>query len=78
MLEYHAELLAYLVDITVLVHDIVAVEKDLSVCRFFQPVEAAQEGTFAGAGRADDNDTFTLLNMAVDVLQYLKIAKVLF
>ena len=78
MLEYHTQLLAHLIDITVLIHDIVAVKEDFAGSGLLQTVEAAQEGTFAGTGRTDDNDTFTLLNMAVDVLQYLKITKVLF
>ena len=37
----------------------------------FQPVQTAQKGAFAGTARTDDADHFLLLDVHVDIFQYL-------
>ena len=62
MLEDHAHLLAVLVDVDALIRDIHAVKPDVATGRLFEPVQAAQEGRFAGAGRADQGDDLALVD----------------
>ena len=62
MLEDHAHLLAMLVDVDALIRDIHAVKPDVAAGRLLEPVEAAQEGRFAGAGRADQGDDLALVD----------------
>jgi hypothetical protein len=42
---------------------------------FFQPVDAANEGRFAGSGRTADDNLFATLYFQINVLEYMKIIK---
>ena len=76
-LEDHADLLAHLDELDVRVVDVVA--EDLDAARradvaqaFVDPVDAAQEGRLAAAGRADQRGDDALLDVEVDVEQRLE------
>ena len=55
-----------------------AVDDDFPSRRLFQIVDAAQDRTLAGTGRADDDDDFFILNGQVDALQDFVLAKTFF
>ena len=69
VLEHHAHLAPEQVYVGLAVQDIDPVDLDPSSAGLFQPVEAAQEGALAGAGRADDADDLSFADLAVDVAQ---------
>jgi len=71
MLEDHADLLAHLVDVGVLVGEITTFDDDLARCHFFQEIQAAQEGGLAGARRPDHGDDLTLVDSGGDALEDL-------
>ena len=52
-----------------------SLEDDLAAGRLLQQVQAAQKGGLARAGRADDYDLLALLDMLVDTLEHLMVAK---
>ncbi|MNL64391.1 hypothetical protein D3C87_1886010 [compost metagenome] len=51
------------------------VNQDLAARKRFQRVDTTQEGTFAGAGRADDADHFVGRDFAGDATQYVAFAE---
>ena len=74
-LKHHADLGPHLVDIVGGVCDILAVDNDLPLCRFFQKVDATQEGTFLAAGRADNGNNFTIGNGFVNPFKDFQFTK---
>ena len=75
VLEHHAQLLANLVDIGAFVQNIRAVKNNLTAGRLFQTVQAAQKRTLTGTGRANDNNTLALVDLAVDFLENFQFAE---
>ena len=51
-----------------------AVENDLPAINTFEGVDGADQGRFAGAGRADDADHLPILHLQVDAFQHLMLA----
>ena len=78
ILEYHADLLADLVDIGLLCVDLLAFKDNLTGGGFFQAVEAADEGAFAGAGGADDSHYFALMDIDIDAVEDFQLAEMFF
>ena len=76
-LENHADFLADIVDALGIAHAD-AIDDDFPSRRLFQIVDAAQDRTLAGTGRADDDDDFFILNGQVDALQDFVLAKTFF
>ena len=70
MLEHHAHLLPHGVDVAVI--DFHALKLDGAVGGDLQPVQAAQEGGLAAAGRADQADHIAAVDVDVDALQDIK------
>lgn len=68
MLENHAYVLAELIDVRSGRGNQLSLETDFSGGRFLQQVQAAQEGTFTGTGRAYDEDHFTPVNVRGDIV----------
>ena len=56
MLEHHADLAADLVDLLEVVGQLDAVDDDAALLMLLEPVDAADHGRFAGAGRPADDD----------------------
>ena len=48
---------------------------DTALVTGVKEVDGAQEGSFAGAGRAEDNDDFTDIDIEVDAVEDLLTAK---
>ena len=67
MLEHHAHLLAVLVDVDILSHDVRALEIDMAGRRrlkqVVKQVERTEERRLAGAGRSDNDDDISLVNV---------------
>ena len=59
MLEDHTHILAVVIDVQRVIRDHLILEADGAGRRRFQQVEAAQEGTFSGSGRTDNEDSFS-------------------
>ena len=76
-LEHHADAPPYGVDVDARVHQLRAVHEDRAPVRFLQPVEATQEGAFAGTGRADDEDELLFGHRQVDAFQGANLAEML-
>ena len=74
MLEHHAHLLAQTVHVNAGLVDLRAFKPDFAAGGRFQKVQAAQEGTFTGAGGANHDDFFSLLDLLVDPLEHMQIA----
>lgn len=77
LLEYHAHFASNATDIVVLdifrtaggfTAQLFAVDGDAAFIDGFQLVEAAQQGTFATAGRADYGNNFALIYFKVNAL----------
>ena len=73
LLKDHARLGPHGVDVRSGVHDVVSVHDDGARGRRFQPVDAAQHGGFARAGRPDDTDHFSGPDFQVDTFQDFQI-----
>ncbi len=50
---------------------VLAVENDLPAIKAFEGVDGADQGGFAGAGRADDADHLPVLHLQIDAFQHL-------
>ena len=70
-LKHHANFRTQCVDICMVVMHRDAVNQHAPAGGFFQAVQAAQESTFARAGRADDADNFGIVYRTVDAAQHL-------
>ena len=66
MLEHHAHLLPVGIDVHMAAGDLLALEENLTAFRLFQQIQAAQEGTLAAAGGADDGHHLALFNGFAD------------
>ena len=53
---------------------VLAVENDLPAINAFEGVDGADQGCFAGAGRADDADHLPVIYLQVDAFQHLMLA----
>ena len=69
VLEDHAHFLAMLIDIALWRVYTCLFKPNLTGGRFFQKVQAAQKGAFAGAGRADDDNLLPLVDGEADVVK---------
>ena len=74
VLEHHADLAADLVDLLQVVGELDAVDDDLALLVLLQPVDAADHGRLAGAGRPADDDALAARDVQVDVLQHMELA----
>jgi hypothetical protein len=53
----------------------VAIHDNPAVVVFLEPVDAPDQGRFAGPGRAANDDPFALFHRQTDIFQGLKLAK---
>jgi hypothetical protein len=74
VLEHHADLAANLVDLLQIVGQLDAVDDDLALLVFFQPVDAADHGRLARTGRPGNDDALAAHHLEVDVAQHVEIA----
>jgi hypothetical protein len=77
ILEYHPHFLSLNVDVVAYGGDINAFEHDLAVGGLLQQIEAAQEGAFPRARRADDHHHLSLSDAHVDALEDVQLAEIL-
>ena len=75
LLEHHAHAAAHQIDVRVLGGDVLSLKDNFAAGRLLEQVQAAQKGGLARAGRADDYDLLALLDMLVDTLEHLMVAK---
>ncbi|MCY1179915.1 hypothetical protein D9M73_203340 [compost metagenome] len=73
MLEHHADFTADRFDLLEVVGQLNAIDHDATLLVLFQTVEAADGGGFSGTRRAAQHDTLALLDVEVDVLEYVKL-----
>ena len=73
-LEHHADFGADLVDLAQVVGELRAIDDDLALLMLLEPVDAADQRGFAGAGRTADDDLLALLHHEIDVTQHVKFA----
>ncbi|MBQ1537979.1 MAG: cytosine permease [Ruminococcus sp.] len=73
LLEDHADLLPVQVDIHLFRIQLLTFEEHFSRRRFFQHVQAPQEGALAAAGRPDDGDDLALVDLLTDTLEHLQV-----
>ena len=76
LLEDHAHLASYAVQVCLLVCKVCSLEYYLSARRHLEHVHASEQCALAGARRSDYYHTLALVYMQVDPLQHLKIAEV--
>ena len=74
VLEHHADFAAHVVDVLEVVGERNAIDDDVALLMFLQPVDAADHGGFAGARRPADDDALALLHIEVDVAQHMELA----
>ena len=53
--------------------NVLAVHNHLAAGGFLQPVDAADQGAFAGPGQTDDAENFTFINRQVDIFQGVQV-----
>ena len=75
MLEHHADVAAHLVDLLEVVGQLDAVDDDAALLMLLEPVDAADHGRFAGAGRPADDDALAAHHLEIDVAQHVEIAE---
>ena len=78
MLKNHAHPFPKLVDIRLRIRDILSVYDNPAFSNFLKLVQAAKEGGFPTAGRADNDNNFTLVDFCGNALKYFQMAKILF
>ncbi|MGY4443930.1 hypothetical protein ACVW04_006749 [Bradyrhizobium sp. LM2.3] len=76
-LEHHRDLGADFHDRRRVAVDLQSLDADLAAVVAFEPVDTAQDGGLAGAGRTDDADHLALLHRRRDALEHLVLAKTL-
>ena len=74
MLEHHADLAADLVDLLQVVGELDPVDDDPALLMLLEPIDAADHGRLAGAGRAADDDALAARDVQVDVPQNVELA----
>src|SRR3546814_3558702 len=74
VLEHHADLAADLRDVLHVVRQLDFVDDDLALLVLLQPVDAADHGRLAGAGRSADDDALAAVDRQVDVLEDMELA----
>jgi hypothetical protein len=74
VLKHHADLAADGVDAADVAGEQHAVDNDVAALEVLQPVDAAQHGGLAGAGRAADDDALAAGDGQVDVGQHVELA----
>ena len=77
LLKHHPHLLPQLIDLAQVLHHRDPLDDDIPLRRDLEEVDAAQEGGFAAAGRADHADTLALVHMGVDPLEDLEFPEIL-
>src|SRR3546814_10322134 len=75
VLEHHADLAADLRDVLHVVRQLDFVDDDLALLVLLQPVDAADHGRLAGAGRSADDDALAAVDRQVDVLEDMELAR---
>ena len=70
MLKNHAHPFPKLVDIRLRIRDILSVYDNPAFSNFLKLVQAAKEGGFPTAGRADNDNNFTLVDFCGNALKY--------
>ena len=71
MLEHHSHFLTVQINVDLLIGDILAAEEDLTGGGFLHQIQTTQEGGLAGAGRTNDNNHFTLVDVGGDTVHSL-------
>lgn len=74
VLEHHADFTTHLIDLFQIVGEFDAIDIDGAGLVLFQPVDAADHGRFARAGRAGNDDTLTAHDLEVDIAQHVEVA----
>ena len=74
VLEHHADFAAHLVDLLEVVGQLDAVDDDAALLVLLQPVDAADHGRLAGAGRPADHDALAARDAQIDVAQHVEVA----
>jgi hypothetical protein len=74
VLEHHADLAADVVDLLEVVGELGAVDDDAPLLVLLEPVDAADHGRLAGAGRPADDDALAAADVQVDVAQDVELA----
>src|SRR3546814_7723381 len=74
VLEHHADLAADLRDVLHVVRQLDFVDDDLALLVLLQPVDAADNGRLAGAGRSADDDALAAVDRQGDVLEDMELA----
>ena len=77
LLEYHTDFLTVNINIHLHVRQVLALEHDRTAGRIFQTVDASQKCGLAAAGRADDCNHITLINIQIDALENFVVAECL-
>ena len=75
MLEDHAHMLSYFIDIYLGVRDVGPVKYNLTGCRTFQKIQTAEESGFTGTGGSDDNDLLSWVDVFGNIFQYFMFSK---
>ena len=63
VLEYHSHMLSDPVNIYLFIGNELSVKPDLTACRCFKKVQAAEKGALTGTGGSYDNNLFSLVDM---------------
>src|SRR5215467_3760196 len=74
-LKHHPDLGADLIDLADVVGELDALDNDLALLVLLQPIDAADEGRFAGARRPTNDDLLALIDRQVDVAQHVELAE---
>lgn len=74
-LEYHADLLTHFAPVGALVQQLTPGKIQAAAVSDFQAVEAAQQGAFATAAGAEDDDHFARSHLQVDAVEHLLLAE---
>ena len=73
VLETHPDFAADLVDLFQVVGQLRPLDDDLAALVFLQPVDAADHGRLAGAGRSADDDPLAAHHLQIDIPQHVEI-----
>ena len=74
-LEYHAGMCTHPVQVGFRVTHIGAVNHDFTGVRPLKGIQAAQKGTFPGAGRPYHTDNFLRADITADTAQHMRVAE---
>ncbi len=76
LLEHHTDILAHLVDCLDIIGQLGAIDDQMAILVFFEPVDATDQRRFSGAGRPADHDALTARNLQVDIAQHVEIVAI--